>query len=250
MQNKNKTVVKSMALLNLFLHKPSLTLGELVSLTGMPKTSAHRMVSSLEEMGFLSRDASGSYSLGLVFLEFGQLVADRLDIRKIAKPVMEELCREVDEAVQLIMRDGNEAIYVEKIEGTQTVRLYTAIGRRSPLYAGACARSILSFLPREEIEAYIKQTELISIGSGTITDPEKLLQEIDASVQNGYTVSYSELENYTAAIGAPIFNHKRQVAAGISIAGFEARFTEDRLPYLTEKVKDAALQISRKIGYT
>ncbi|WP_185184530.1 IclR family transcriptional regulator [Bacillus subtilis] len=250
MQNKNKTVVKSMALLNLFLHKPGLTLSELVSLTGMPKTSVHRMVSSLEEMGFLSRDASGAYSLGLVFLEFGQLVADRLDIRKIAKPVMEELCREVDEAVQLIMRDGNEAIYVEKIEGTQTVRLYTAIGRRSPLYAGACARSILSFLPREEIEAYIKQTELISIGSGTITDPEKLLQEIDASVQNGYTVSYSELENYTAAIGAPIFNHKRQVAAGISIAGFEARFTEDRLPYLTEKVKDAALQISRKIGYT
>ncbi|MCY9209676.1 IclR family transcriptional regulator [Bacillus subtilis] len=250
MQNKNKTVVKSMALLNLFLHKPNLTLSELVALTGMPKTSVHRMVSSLEEMGFLSRDASGAYSLGLVFLEFGQLVADRLDIRKIAKPVMEELCREVDEAVQLIMRDGNEAIYVEKIEGTQTVRLYTAIGRRSPLYAGACARSILSFLPREEIEAYIKQTELISIGSGTITDPEKLLQEIDASVQNGYTVSYSELENYTAAIGAPIFNHKRQVAAGISIAGFEARFTEDRLPYLTEKVKGAALQISRKIGYT
>lgn len=178
MQNKNKTVVKSMALLNLFLHKPSLTLSELVSLTGMPKTSVHRMVSSLEEMGFLSRDASGAYSLGLVFLEFGQLVADRLDIRKIAKPVMEELCREVDEAVQLIMRDGNEAIYVEKIEGTQTVRLYTAIGRRSPLYAGACARSILSFLPREEIEAYIKQTELISIGSGTITDPENCFRRL------------------------------------------------------------------------
>lgn len=147
MQNKNKTVVKSMDLLNLFLHEPSLTLSELVSLSGMPKTSVHRMISSLEEMGFLNRDSSGAYSLGLVFLEFGQLVADRLDIRKIAKPVMEELCREVDEAVQLIMRDGNEAIYVEKIEGTQTVRLYTAIGRRSPLYAGACARSILSFLP-------------------------------------------------------------------------------------------------------
>lgn len=249
MQNKNKTVVKSMALLNLFLHEPSFTLSELVSLSGMPKTSVHRMVSSLEEMGFLNRDPSGVYTLGLVFLEFGQLVADRLDIRKIAKPVMEELCREVDEAVHLIMRDGNEAIYVEKIEGTQTVRLYTAIGRRSPLYAGACARSILSFLPREEIEAYIKQTELIPIGSGTITDPSKLLEAIEASVQNGYTVSYSELENYTAAIGAPIFNHHHQVAAGISIAGFEARFTEDRLPYLTERVKQAALQISRKIGY-
>ncbi|MCI4139285.1 IclR family transcriptional regulator, partial [Bacillus vallismortis] len=103
---------------------------------------------------------SGAYSLGLVFLELGLIVADRLDIRKIAKPVMEELCREVDEAVQLIMMDFNEAIYVEKIEGKQTVRLYTAIGRRSHLYAGACARSLLTLLPREEIETYMKQTEL------------------------------------------------------------------------------------------
>ncbi|MBT2625798.1 IclR family transcriptional regulator [Bacillus sp. HU-1818] len=249
MQNKNKTVVKSMALLNLFLTEPKLTLSELISLSGMPKTSVHRMVSSLEEMGLLSRDRNGAYTLGLVFLQFGQLVSERLDIRQIAKPVMEELCQEVDEAVHLIMRDGNEAIYVEKIEGTQTVRLYTAIGRRSPLYAGACARSILSFLPQEEIETYIRQTEFVPIGSGTITDPAELLQTISSSLENGYTVSYSELENYTAAIGAPIFNHKGQVAAGISIAGFEARFTKDRLPYLTEKVKAAAFQISEKMGY-
>lgn len=249
MQNKNKTVVKSMALLNLFLTEPKLTLSELISLSGMPKTSVHRMVSSLEEMGLLSRDRNGAYTLGLVFLQFGQLVSERLDIRQIAKPVMEELCQEVDEAVHLIMRDGNEAIYVEKIEGTQTVRLYTAIGRRSPLYAGACARSILSFLPQEEIETYIRQTEFVPIGSGTITDPAELLQTISSSLENGYTVSYSELENYTAAIGAPIFNHKGQVAAGISIAGFEARFTKERLPYLTEKVKAAAFQISEKMGY-
>ncbi|MCY9162435.1 IclR family transcriptional regulator [Bacillus atrophaeus] len=249
MQNKNKTVVKSMTLLNLFLTEPKLTLSELISLSGMPKTSVHRMVSSLEEMGLLTRDRNGAYTLGLVFLEFGQLVSERLDIRQIAKPVMEELCQEVDEAVHLIMRDGNEAIYVEKIEGTQTVRLYTAIGRRSPLYAGACARSILSFLPQEEIETYIRQTEFVPIGSGTITDPAELLQTISSSLENGYTVSYSELENYTAAIGAPIFSHKGQVAAGISIAGFEARFTKERLPYLTEKVKGAALQISEKMGY-
>ncbi|MCY8809947.1 IclR family transcriptional regulator [Bacillus atrophaeus] len=249
MQNKNKTVVKSMALLNLFLTEPKLTLSELISLSGMPKTSVHRMVSSLEEMGLLSRDRNGAYTLGLVFLEFGQLVSERLDIRQIAKPVMEELCQEVDEAVHLIMRDGNEAIYVEKIEGTQTVRLYTAIGRRSPLYAGACARSILSFLPQEEIETYIRQTEFVPIGSGTITDPAELLQTISSSLEKGYTVSYSELENYTAAIGAPIFSYKGQVAAGISIAGFEARFTKERLPYLTEKVKGAALKISEKMGY-
>ncbi|RCK09742.1 hypothetical protein DT075_34875 [Bacillus licheniformis] len=69
-------------------------------------------------------------------------------------------------AVHLIVRQGNEAMYIEKIEGTQTVRLYTAIGRRSPLYAGACARSILTFLPEEERDAYIEQTELVPILTG------------------------------------------------------------------------------------
>ncbi|SIS24900.1 transcriptional regulator, IclR family [Bacillus velezensis] len=249
MENKNKTVIKSMELLHLFLTEPSLSLNELVSLSEMPKTSVHRMASSLEETGFLTRAADGRYQLGLIFLQFGQLVSERLDIRKIAKPIMEELCGEVDEAVQLIMRDGDEAIYVEKIEGTQTVRLYTAIGRRSPLYAGACARSILSFLPKEEIDTYIQKTKLAAIASGTMTDRAELLHSIERSLQSGYTISYSELEDYTAAIGAPIFNHEGKVAAGISIAGFEARFSEDRLPYLTEKVKTAAQHISEKLGY-
>ena len=82
--------------------------------SGVPKTSLHRMVGSLEEMGFLTKDEQGYYSLGLLFLQFGQLVANRLDIRNIAKPVMETLRDEVEEAVNLIVRDGDEAMYIEK----------------------------------------------------------------------------------------------------------------------------------------
>ena len=133
------------------------------------------------------------------------------------------------------MRDGDEAIYVEKLKAPKPSACIRR--RRSPLYAGACARSILSFLPKEEIDTYIQKTKLAAIASGTMTDRAELLQSIERSLQSGYTISYSELEDYTAAIGAPIFNHEGKVAAGISIAGFEARFSEDRLPYLTEKVK-------------
>ncbi|MEC1260632.1 IclR family transcriptional regulator [Bacillus swezeyi] len=249
MENRNKTVVKAMTLLNLFLTRKRLSLNDMIELTGMPKTSVYRMVCSLEEMGFLDRDQNGMYALGLLFLQYGQLVSERLDIRKIALPIMEELRDEVDEAVHLIVRQGNEAMYIEKIEGTQTVRLYTAIGRRSPLYAGACARSILTFLPKEEREAYIEKIELEPMASGTIRDKDELVRVIEESYRNGCTVSHSELEDYTSAIAAPIFNHKRQIAAGISIAGFEARFQKDRLPYLTERVKKAALDISRKLGF-
>ncbi|NPC91563.1 IclR family transcriptional regulator [Bacillus sp. WMMC1349] len=248
MECKNKTVVKSMALLNLFLTKERLSLNEMIELTGMPKTSVYRMVCSLCEMGFLNRDESGMYGLGLLFLQYGQLVSERLDIRKMALPVMEKLRDEVDEAVHLIVKQGNEAIYIEKLEGTQMVRLYTAIGRRSPLYAGACARSILTFLPEDERKAYLEETELVPIASGTICDKAELIRVLDMSYKNGYTVSHSELEDYTSAVAAPIFNHQKQAVAGLSIAGFEARFQKDRLPYLAKKVKTAALDISKKLG--
>ncbi|MDQ0243643.1 DNA-binding IclR family transcriptional regulator [Bacillus fengqiuensis] len=249
MQSKNKTVVRSMDILNLFLTHSKLSFNEMVQLSGIPKTSVYRMVMSLEEMGLLDKDEDGKYSLGLLFLQFGHLVAERLDIRQVALPIMQKLHDEVGEAVNLIVQDGKEAIYIEKLDTKQPVRLYTAIGRRTPLYAGACSRVILSFLPHHEREEYLDEIELKPIASGTITDKEKLRLLLKESQETGYTVSYSELENYTSAIAAPIFNHKGEVTAGISIAGLDVNYQQERLPELSEKVKNAAHEISRKLGY-
>lgn len=249
MESKNKTVVKSMEILNLFLTYPKLSFNEIIQLSGIPKTSVYRMVMSLEEMGLLDKDKDGKYALGLLFLQFGHLVAERLDIRQVALPIMHKLHDEVGEAVNLIVQDGKDAIYIEKLDTKQPVRLYTAIGRRSPLYAGACSRVILAFLPDNEQEQYLEQIELKPIASGTITEKEKLLFVLEESQKTGYTISHSELENHTSAIAAPIFNYKGQVIAGISIAGLEVNYQQDRLPQLIEKVKDAAQEISRKFGY-
>lgn len=249
MQNKNKTVVKSLDLLNLFLTNSKLSLNEMVQLSGIPKTSVHRMVGSLEDMGFLHKDEENKYSLGLLFLQFGQLVADRLDIRQVALPVMQALRDDLKEAVNLIIKDGNESIYIEKLESTFPVRLYTKIGRRAPLYAGACSRIILAFLSDQERERYLNEIELKPIGIGTITDKNKLRLVIEESRIKGYSLSHSELENYTSALAAPIFDYTGQIAGGLSIAGPDVRFQEDRLPELIEKVKRAANEISQKLGW-
>jgi DNA-binding IclR family transcriptional regulator len=247
MQANNKTVVKSMQILTLFIKYPKLTFTEMMEYSGVPKTSLHRMIGSLEEMGFLTKDAQGYYLLGLLFLQFGQLVANRLDIRSIAKPIMETLRDDVEEAVNLIVRDGNEAMYIEKVDTLHPVRLYTSIGRRSPLYAGACSRIILAHLPEKEQEEYINQTELAPIGIGTITDKKKLRNALKEAKE--YTISTSELENFTTSVSAPIVNHQNEVVAGISVAGIEARFQGDRLPFIIQKVTEAASVISQKLGY-
>lgn len=246
---KNKTVVRSMDVLNLFLEHQELTFQEIIELSMIPKTSVYRMLLTLEEMGFVEKGSDSKYRLGLLFLTYGNLVASRLNLRQIAYNIMQELHKELKEAINLIIRQGDETIYIEKVDVYQKVRLYTAIGRKSPLYAGACARVILSFLPDQEIETYLNQVELEKIATGTITTKEGLLKTINDTRVKGYTISHSELEDYTSAIAAPIFDFKGEVIGGLSIAGIEANYQNDNIAFYANKVMNAADEISRKLGY-
>ncbi len=238
-----------MDILNLFIDHGALSFQEIIDLSGIPKTSVYRMLRSLEEMEFLEKGADGNYRLGLLFLKFGNLVSDRLDLRKVAYPIMQDLHNDLKEAINLIVKRGDEAIYIEKIDTYQKVRLYTAVGRSSPLYAGACSRVILSHLPTSEIESYLDSVELKPFAAGTITDKNQLMETIQQTRQAGYTVSHSELENHSSAIAAPIFDNKGDVIAGISIAGIEANYQHENLALFAEKIKAAAEEISKQLGY-
>ncbi len=238
-----------MDILNLFIDHTELSFQEIIELSEIPKTSVYRMLKSLEEMEFLEKGSDAKYRLGMLFLKFGHLVSMRLDVRKIAYPIMKELHNDTNEAVNLVIRDNDEAIYIEKIDIKQKVRLYTAIGRKSPLYAGACPRAILSFLPEHEIKEYIDSVELKSFAMGTITDKEKLYEKIWQEREQGFTISHSELENYTSAVAAPIFDHKGEVVAGMSIAGLEANYKGDNIEIFVNKLKKATGEISKQLGY-
>jgi len=250
MSHKNKTVVRSMDILNLFIEHTELTFQEIIDLSGIPKTSVYRMLSSLEEMQFLEKGPDLKYRLGLIFLKFGSLVSSRLDIRQISYPIMKELHNDVEEAINLTIQQGDdETIYIEKIDLKQKVRLYTAVGRKSPLYAGACSRIILAFWPDAKIKEYLENAELIKLCSGTITDKEKLYELIKRARIDGYTVSHSELYDHTSEVAAPIFDHNGDVIAGLSIAGMEANYQEEDVKIYSKKLIAAADEISARLGY-
>lgn len=249
MQDKNKTVVKSMDILKLFRENSKLSFNEIVELSEIPKTSTYRMLSSLEEMEFLKKDDDGKYELGFIFMEFGQLVKERMDIRKIALPTMYFLRDEVNEAVNLIIKEGNEAIYIEKLDTLQPVRVYTRIGRKAPLYGGACPRIILAYLPEDECEKYINEVDLVPVGFGTITDKNQLRKVLKEDRKNGYSVSHSELQDYSSAVAAPIFDASNNIVASISLVGPSVRFQEENLSKLISAVKKGAEEISSKLGW-
>lgn len=249
MNHKNKTVIRSMDILNLFIQHAELTFQQIIDLSGIPKSSVYRMLTSLEEMGFLEKGEDSKYRLGLIFLKFGSLVSSRLDIRTIAYPVMKDLHEDVEEAINLIIQQGDEAVYIEKIDLMQKVRLYTAVGRKAPMYAGACSRIILSYLPNQYIVNYLENTTFKSLCTGTITDKQKQYDLIEKAKRDGYTVSRSELEKHTCSVAAPIFDHNGEVVAGLSLAGIEANYTETDITTLSQKVIDAANEISNRLGY-
>lgn len=246
-------MLKTLEFLEYFIHNSELSLAELVELSNMPKSTVFRIIQTLEMRGFVSKTTNHQppkYELGLKLLEFGNIVAQRLEIRKIALPYMMQLRDTVDEAVNLIIRYQDEGVYIEKVDSRGYVRLYTQVGRKSPLYAGACPRILLSFMPDEEIVALLNRIELKKIAPGTNTDLELLWKWIHDARESGYTVSYGELEPDSAAIAVPIRDFSGQVIAGLSLAGATSRFSEERLGYLVQETKAAAKSIMSKLGYT
>ncbi len=246
---KNTTIIKTLDILKLFTDHEKLSLQELVIHTGIPRTSMLRMVASLEEMGFLERNGDGKYVLGLIFLRFGDLVAKRLDIRRIALPIMRKLQEEADEAVNLVVRKGNEGVYIEKVDTSHPVKVYTDIGRRAPLYGGACPRILLAYMPAAERERYLRETELVRYAEGTILDKDELRRELEKVRRDGYAYSGGELRDFTAAVAAPIYNQAGAVVASLSLAGLTERFKGENLERLIRLVKAAAAEISKQLGW-
>jgi DNA-binding IclR family transcriptional regulator len=250
----NQSLDKALSLLEYFdAENPTRGLIEISRLSSIPKATVYRLLNTFEKNGYLVKvdtdGKQGQYKLGMKFLEMGTVVSESIELKEIAFPHMKNLRDEINEDVQLVVRDKNHAIYVEKLISKHPVRLYTKIGRTASLNAGACPRAILSFLKDDEIQAIIENTEFIKYTENTIMDREKLWESIKDSRKNGFTISYSEMEMQTIGIGAPIFDYRKKVIGALSTAGPDQRFTADKFPDIIKKVKDTAMKISRELGY-
>ncbi|GIN91559.1 HTH-type transcriptional regulator KipR [Siminovitchia terrae] len=250
----NQSVVKALTLLDLFSENDlELTLNELAERSGMPKPTVYRLLSSLEYMGFLTKSKNSihdvRYQLGIKLLELGGLVADGLELRKSALPHMQLLQSEINETVHLVIRDGDEAVYIEKVESNQAVRLYTRVGRRSPLYLGSGPQLLLAYLPNSELEEIINKMNFHQVAENTIMNKEDLYEKIETIRGQGYSLSYGEQDTETFGISYPIYDHTDHVVAALNVSGPASRFQGSNRKLMKVKTKEAATKISNDLGY-
>lgn len=255
----SKTFEKGVKILSLFSYeKPVWTLDEMARETNIPKPTLVRFLKTFTEVGFLRRPShyvgsklvlSDNYYLGYKLIELGVIASSSLEVRNIALPEMIQLRDKFDVAVQLVCIDQQDGLYLEKVESDNTVLLYTKIGRRAPLYAGACSRIILAYQSEKFIEEILSK-KLEKFASGTMTSKEELLNEIQSSKKTGYAYSLSELAEGTVSLAVPIFNAEGKVHYSISIADIEASIPKSKIhDYLPHMWKSAA-KISKELGYS
>ena len=245
----NQSVKKALNLLNLFDEKNyELSLKEISKRSNLPKPTAYRLLTTLESMNYVYKvkenEHDSRYRLGLKLLELGQLVSDQLEVRRIAFPYMESLANDIQEAVHLVVTNHNEATYIEKVESSKAIRLYTRIGKNSALYVGSGPKLLLANLPKEKQEIILRQAE----AEGRI-NREEFEQELHSIRLEGYSYSNGEQDENTTGISFPIYDYQGRVVAALTISGLSTYFEGDNLNKIKMKSEETAAIISRKLGF-
>ncbi|WP_223634633.1 IclR family transcriptional regulator [Planococcus sp. 4-30] len=222
---------------------------ELSNRLDVSKSTAHRLLMSLYNKGFVQQDIqTEKYMLGLKFIEVGQVVSDNLDIRKIASPYLHRLTEITGETAHLAIMDKHEIVYIDKLESNATIRMFSNVGKRAALHCTGIGKSIFAFLPDEKIEEIIAETGLKKYTEKTLTTKEAMWENIQLIRKRGYSIDDEEHESGIKCAAAPIFNHHHEVIAGISVAGPIMRVTEEKLEMMAKEVLEASNELSNLLG--
>lgn len=232
----------------------SMGIKELAAELGMAKSTVHHIVSTLVAGGFLAQDPqSRTYNIGLHLVEIGQAYLEQLDLRKIARPHLEQLSLAVKEIVHLLVLDQDEVVYIGKVENhaqEATLRCSSFIGRRVSPYSTAAGKVLLAFLPGEELKRYLATHELQPKTKFTITSPESLREQLAQVKAEKIAVDCQENELGVHCVAAPIFNREGRCIAALSVSGPLNRVSLERIEReLKHAVTLTARQISAEIGY-
>jgi len=246
-----KSVRRALDIINIISsHKDGIGVTGISRQMDINKSSVHRILATLVQYGYVEQDNETSrYKLGYKFLELSSKLLESIDLRKAAQPFLQELERETNEVIHLVVYDQREVIYIEKLEGTETLRMHSKVGRRAPLHCTAVGKAILAHLPLHVVHETIERMELAVHTEHTITNKEELLKELAQVKERGYALDLEENEYGIRCVAVPIFDHLGNVAAAVSVSGPTIRMTDQRIDKLHKRMVQIGAKISRRLGY-
>lgn len=233
-------------------HQKGCGVTTLANEVGLHKSTVHRLLGTLMARGYVEKDIeTDNYRLGIKLLLLSSAVLERMDVRNIARPYIQELSKQTNENIHLAILDGDEAVYIDKVESPRpnSIRLHSQIGKRIPLHCTAVGKILLSYLDNNQVEYIMSKKGMTKFTQNTIDNLEDYLKELGTVRSQGYAFDEVEHEEGIRCVAAPIYDRKGRVIASISISGATIYINEERMAVLTDEVVKTAMEISYQFGY-
>lgn len=243
-------VVNAARLLKLFSRAaPSLSVEHISRAAGMSADMAARTLETLAHHDFITLSAPGVYSLGFAWLGLADIRRRQVGVRQLATPVMRRIRDRVKETVILVIRSGDRRVNIDYIESMQAIRRTAQPGFEAPLHTGSAGKTLLSGLSMEDLGAYFDEAPLKAFNTGAPLDRAALIAEVAGIRRDGYAVAYREITGDAAAVSAPVFDHRGDIAAALTVSCPADRFTDGLKSACIAEVQDGAAEISRMLGF-
>ncbi|OQW96817.1 MAG: hypothetical protein BWK74_07660 [Desulfobacteraceae bacterium A6] len=228
-----------------------LTLSEIMDIISIPRQSLIRILNTLCDRGILDKTGKrGHYRLGMKLLYLGNQMKDKITLRSMAWPFMNELSYKTRKTIELSTLDRDQLILLERIEGSEGVNLYSRVGSVYPYFhAVGVGKVYLAHMDPEKRKNVLSKIGLPSITEYTITDLNELEEEVSMVQKDGYAFEDQELRIGVRRIAAPIFDFRSELAGCIGIAAPIFSFSSNDRDKFGKMAVEAAQKISDKLGF-
>lgn len=246
-----QSVDRALSILEILSNSPEgLGIKEISEGVSLHKSTVHRLLATLtEKMYVRQNEKTNKYMLTFKMFELGNKMAESISVVDVVKPYLKELVEQTGEVAHFVVREGNEIIYIDKVEPNNTIRMSSRIGKRIQMYCTAVGKSMMAHMNDNEIKKIWDTSNILKITPKSIVDYDKYMETINEVRKVGFARDEEENELGIRCIGASILDYKNEVCGAISISGPTGRFTLEKVDPYSKLVTETALKISMELGY-
>jgi DNA-binding IclR family transcriptional regulator len=194
------------------------SLDQLAAELGVHKTTVLRLLRTMEAERFVRRDAAHHYRLGSRLFALADVAREQHVVREVAAPHLRQLNQKTGQTVHLAAWENGEAIYIDKLDSVRSVRMYSQVGVPAALHCTAVGKVLLAAQPKRQREALLASMDYHEYTLNTITDADRLRDELATTNERGWAQDKAEHESFINCIGAPIKDHEGRVVGAVSVS--------------------------------
>lgn len=219
------------------------SLARAASVSGLPKSSVFRYLSTLEARHYVQRDDNGDYRIGLALLPMRARQIDRMTRR--VRPILARVQEEFDETVSLGMLDGNAVVCLDVLESHQPIRLAARVGAREPLHAGAMGKVLAARLDLSQLKTIVQSQGMPRLTPHTMVTLKDYVEHLEIVRDGGFAID--EGESLVGGRAVAVAVNDVQLPLALSVSGPDARLRFDTVPDIVECLQDAADDIADRL---